>query len=62
MGVFSANEPRTEDFCSSRLYCNDYCSIGNLCRQLNESAVALCSSCSFGTEAGFTYLLSFMVL
>ena len=59
--AFSANVPRTEDFCSSRLYCSDCCSIDNLCRQLNVSVVALCSSCSFDTEAGFTCLLSFMV-
>ena len=59
--AFSANVPHTEDFCSSRLYCSDCCSIDNLCRQLNVSAVALCFSCSFDTEAGFTCLLSFMV-
>ena len=59
--AFSANEPRIKDFCSSRLYCSDCCSIDNLCMQLNVSVVALCSSCSFDTEAGFTCLLSFMV-
>ena len=59
--AFSANGPRIEDFCSSRLYCSDCCSINNLCRQLNVSIVALCSSCSFDTEADSTCLLSFMV-
>ena len=62
MEAFSANGPRTEDFCSSRLYCSGYCSANNLCMQLNVSVVDLCSGCSFDTEAGYTCLLCFMVL
>ena len=58
--AFSANGPHIEDFCSSRLYCSDCCSIDNLCRQLSVSAVVSCSSCSFDIEAGYTCLLSFM--
>ena len=61
MEAFSANGPRTMDFCSSQLCYSDYCSIDNHCRQLSVSTVTSCFDCSSDTEAGFICLLSFMV-